>query len=150
MKVFSYTDPREAVLNYKGLLLGREGSWQPAVIVEGQRHSKTVIVHFDGVDDRDQAAALVGVELGIDRDALPAPEEGQFYWSDLVGLKVVHRDGTSTGKELGKIDSMLETGANDVMVVSGETDRLIPFAMNDVVLAVDLQQKRVEVDWEWD
>jgi 16S rRNA processing protein RimM len=61
-------------------------------------------------------------------------------------MTVVHRDGT----ELGTIDSMLETGANDVMVVIGETERLIPFAMNEVVIKVDLQQRRVDVDWEWD
>jgi 16S rRNA processing protein RimM len=146
VRVFSYTEPREAVLQYKRLLIGRNGSWQAAVVAEGQRHGKSVIARFDGVDDRDQAAALIGAELGVERDALPEPEDGRYYWSDLIGMTVVHRDGT----ELGTIDSMLETGANDVMVVIGETERLIPFAMNEVVIKVDLQQRRVDVDWEWD
>ena len=146
VRVFSYTEPREAVLQYKRLLIGRNGSWQAILVAEGQRHGKSVIARFDGVDDRDQAAALIGAELGVERDALPEPEDGQYYWSDLIGMKVVHRDGT----ELGTIDSMLETGAHDVMVVAGETERLIPFAMNEVVINVDLQEKRVDVDWEWD
>jgi len=146
VRVFSYTEPREAVLQYKRLLIGRNGSWQAASVAEGQRHGKSVIARFDGVDDRDQAAALIGAELGVARDALPEPEDGQYYWSDLIGMTVVHRDGT----ELGTIQSMLETGAHDVMVVVGEVERLIPFAMNEVVIDVDLQEGRVDVDWEWD
>lgn len=144
--MFSYTDPREAVLKYKGLLLGRNGSWQATVVAEGQRHGKSVIARIEGVDDRDQAAALIGAEIGVDRNALPEPEEGQYYWSDLIGMTVVHCDGT----QLGTIESMLETGTHDVMVVKGETERLIPFAMNEVVNSVDLNEKRVDVDWEWD
>lgn len=144
--MFSYTEPREAVLQYKGLLLGRNGSWQATVVAEGQRHGKSVIARIEGVDDRDQAAALIGAEIGVNRETLPEPEEGQYYWSDLIGMKVVHYDGT----ELGTIQSMLETGAHDVMVVKGETERLIPFAMNEVVSNVDLEAGRVDVDWEWD
>lgn len=144
--MFSYTDPREAVLKYKGLLLGRNGSWQATVVAEGQRHGKSVIARIEGVDDRDQAAALIGAEIGVDRNALPEPEEGQYYWSDLIGMTVVHCDGT----KLGTIESMLETGSHDVMVVKGDTERLIPFAMNEVVNSVDLNEKRVDVDWEWD
>ncbi len=146
VRVFSYTEPREAVLQYKGLLLGRNGSWQATSVAEGQRHGKSVIARLEGVDDRDQAAALIGAEFGVDREALPEPEDGQYYWSDLIGMTVVHFDGMV----LGTIDSMLETGAHDVMVVKGETERLIPFAMNEVVSNVDMQERRVDVDWEWD
>ena len=146
MKVFSYTEPREAVLQYKGLLLGRNGVWRSAEIAEGQRHGKTVILHLEGFDDRDQAATLIGTEIGVNRSELPEPEDGHFYWSDLIGLKVVHRDGT----ELGTIKDMLETGAHDVMVVEGEQERLIPFIKGRFVINVDLHEKQVNVDWEWD
>jgi len=146
VRVFSYTEPREAVLQYKGLLLGRDGSWEAAIVAEGQRHGKSVIARLEGVDDRDQAAALIGAEFGVDREALPEAEDGQYYWSDLIGMTVVHCDGTV----LGTIESMLETGAHDVMVVKGEMERLIPFAMNEVVSNVDMQERRVDVDWEWD
>lgn len=146
MKVFSYTEPREAILKYNGLLLGRNGDWQPIKVAEGQRHGKTVILHLEGFDDRDQAAALIGTEIGAMRSELPEPEDGHYYWLDLIGLKVVHRDGT----ELGTIKDMLETGAHDVMVVAGEQERLIPFIKDEVVINVDLQEKRVDVDWEWD
>ena len=150
MRVFSYTEPREAVLQYKGLLLGRNGEWQSINVVEGQRHGKSVILRLEGFDDRDQATSLIGTEIGVSRDELPKPDDGHYYWSDLTGLTVVRRDGT----ELGTIKEMLETGAHDVMVVQskkeGEQERLIPFVNNEIVINVDLGAKRVDVDWEWD
>ncbi len=146
VKVYSYTDPREAVLNYDRWLLSVKDGWQEATFAEGQRHGKTVIVHIDGYDDRDQAARLIGTEIGIPREELPEAGGDQFYWSDLEGLRVMHHDGT----ELGKVDHMLETGAHDVMVVKGEQERLIPFVMNKVIINVDFDEGRIDVDWEWD
>jgi len=146
VKVFSYTDPREAVLQYKGLSLGQNGKWQSVKVAEGQRHGKSVILRLEGCDDRDQAETLIGAEIAADRSELPEPEEGHYYWSDLTGLKVVHRDGT----ELGKIKELLETGAHDVMVVEGDQERLIPFVKDEVVLSVDLDEQQVNVDWKWD
>ena len=144
--MYSYTEPREAVLNYDRWLLIRKDGWQEATVAEGQRHGKTVIVRIEGYEDRDQAARLVGTDIGVLRDALPDAGSDRFYWSDLEGLRVVHRDGT----ELGKVEYLLETGANDVMVVKGETERLIPFVMDKVVLGVDLPNGEIRVDWEWD
>ena len=146
VKVFSYTEPREAVLDYDRWLLSGKNGWQEATVAEGQRHGKTVIVRINGYDDRDQAAGLIGTEIGVPRDELPETDSDHYYWSDLEGLCVVHRDGT----ELGKVDHLLETGANDVMVVKGETERLVPFVMDKVVLGVDLAKGEIRVDWEWD
>ena len=146
VKVYSYTDPREAVLNFDRWLLSGKNGWQEATVAEGQRHGKTIIARLDGYVDRDQAAELVGTDIGVPRDELPETDDNQYYWSDLEGLRVVHRDGT----DLGKVDHLLETGANDVMVVRGEQERLIPFVMERVVLGVDLAKGEIEVDWEWD
>lgn len=146
VKVYSYTEPREAVLNYGRWLLSDRDGWQEATVAEGRRHGKSIIARLAGVVDRDQAAELIGTEIAVWRDALPETEDGEFYWSDLEGLTVTHRDGT----ELGKVAYLLETGANDVLVVQGETERLIPFVMDDVILGVDLANGRIEVDWEWE
>jgi len=146
VKVYSYTEPREAVLDYDRWLLSGKNGWQEATVAEGQRHGKTVIVRINGYDDRDQAAGLIGTEIGVPRDELPEADSDHYYWSDLEGLSVVHRDGT----EIGKVDHLLETGANDVMVVKGETERLVPFVMDKVVLGVDLAKGEIRVDWEWD
>ena len=146
VKVYSYTEPREAVLNYGRWLLSANGGWREATVAEGQRHGKTIIARIDGYIDRDQAAELVGTDIGVPRDEMPDTESGEYYWSDLEGLTVVHRDGT----ELGRVDHLIETGANDVMVVKGEQERLIPFVMDKVILGVDLDKGEIEVDWEWD
>jgi 16S rRNA processing protein RimM len=146
VKVYSYTEPREAVLNYDRWLLGPEKGWQEATVAEGQRHGKTIIARIEGYDDREQAATLVGSEIGVPREAMPETDSGQFYWSDLEGLRVVHRDGT----ELGEVAYLIETGANDVMVVKGEMERLIPFVLDKVIIDVDLDKREIVVDWEWD
>ena len=146
IKVYSYTEPREAVLDYKEWLLSRNGGWQRAVLAEGKRHGKAVIARLDGIEDRDAAAALTGSDIGVDRDALPDPGEGHYYWADLEGLVVVHRDGT----ELGRVAYLMATGANDVLVVDGHAERLIPFVPGEVILDVDLAAGVIRVDWEWD
>ncbi len=146
VKVFSHTEPREAVLKYGHWLIRRCGEWQSLEVAEGKRHSKTVVVRFEGIDDRDAAAALLGCDIGVERTALPAPGDGQYYFGDLEGLRVVHRDGT----ELGTVAYVMETGANDVLVTEGERERLIPFIANEVILDVDLAAGVISVDWEWD
>jgi len=146
VKVYSYTEPREAVLEYKRWLLSNDDEWHSATVAEGKRHGKTVIVRIDGVEDRDQAAGLIGRDIGVPRDELPETEDGQYYWSDLEGLRVLAKDGS----ELGVVAHLLETGANDVMVIKGEQELLVPFVKDDVVLDVDLDQGLIRVDWEWD
>ena len=146
MKVYSYTEPREAVLDYKDWLLSRDGRWQRVVLAEGKRHGKAVIARLEGIEDRDAAAELTGSDIGVDRDALPAPGDGHYYWADLEGLTVVHKDGT----ELGRVAYLMATGANDVLVVDGPSERLIPFVPGDVILDVDIAAGVIRVDWEWD
>ncbi|MBT8101695.1 MAG: ribosome maturation factor RimM [Gammaproteobacteria bacterium] len=146
VRVFSYTDPREALLDYDSWLLGQEGEWRSAKVAEGQRHGKAVVARIDGYDDRDKAATLIGTEIGVPRDELPETEDGHYYWSDLEGMKVVQSDGA----ELGQLAYMLETGAHDVMVIKGEEERLVPFVKDEVVLDVDLAAGVITVDWEWD
>ena len=146
VKLYSYTEPREAVLDYENWLLGRDNDWQPVQLAEGKRHGKSVIARLQGIDDRDAAAALVGSNIGVSRDCLPEPEEGSYYWADLEGLTVVHKDGT----ELGKVAYVMATGANDVLVTEGPRERLIPFVRDKVVLGVDIASRVITVDWEWD
>ncbi len=146
VKVFSYTDPREAVLDYESWLLGHKGEWRPAKVAEGQRHGKTVVIRIDGFDDREQAATLIGSEIAVPKAALPEADKGHYYWSDLEGLQVVRSDGSV----LGKLAYLLETGTHDVMVIQGEKERLVPFVIDEIVLDVDLANGLITVDWEWE
>jgi 16S rRNA processing protein RimM len=146
VKLWSYTDPPANLLEYNELELGQSGSWAPARLVEARPHGEALVGRFEGVEDRDGAAALVGAELAVAREALPPPGEGEFYWTDLVGLEVINREGV----HLGRVREMMATGANDVMVVEGERERLVPFLPGHWVDRVDLAGGRIVVDWDPD
>jgi 16S rRNA processing protein RimM len=120
--------------------------WREVDVAEGRKQGKTVIARLDGITDRELAAALVGATIGIARENLPETESGEYYWADLEGLQVVHGDG----RVLGKVAYLLATGANDVLVVQGEQEILVPFVRNEVIKDVDLAAGIINVDWEWD
>ena len=105
---------------------------------------KGLVAFLEGVNDRDAAAALVGRDIAMYRHQLPPPGAGQYYWSDLIGMAVV----TRTGVSLGKVVDMRETGANDVMVVDGAEPRLLPWVMHEVILEVDMENRRITVEWQ--
>ena len=146
IKVHSYTEPREAILDYKDWLLLRKHDQQTVRLAEGKRHGKTIIARFDGVDTRDDAASYVGDDIAVPRERLPDTAQDEFYWADLEGLQVVHSDG----RILGRVAYLLATGANDVLVVEGDQEILIPFVRGRFIKDVDLAAGVISVDWEWD
>ena len=131
------------MLGYANLELGHGESWRKASLVEGRKQGKKLVGRFEGSHDREAAAALVGVEIAVRRSELPEPDEAEFYWVDLIGLGVTNTDGES----LGSVDSLIETGAHDVLVVTGDRERLIPFVTGEIVKDVDLDAGRILVDW---
>ncbi len=146
IKIHSYTDPREAILNYGDWLVGQEGDWKSKGFAEGKRHGKTVIARLAGIDDRDAAAEYVNALISVPRSKMPTTADNEYYWSDLEGLNVVHRNG----KLLGQVAYLLETGANDVLVVQGDQEVLIPYIVDEVIEDVDLASGVISVNWEWD
>jgi 16S rRNA processing protein RimM len=146
VKVFSYTEPREAILDYENWLLKHGDAWQEITVEEGKMHGRSVIAKLANVGDRDAAAEFVDFDIVVPREELPDTEELEYYWVDLEGLQVVHRDGRS----LGKVACVMATGANDVLVVEGDRECLIPFVMGKFILDVDLAKGVISVDWEWD
>jgi 16S rRNA processing protein RimM len=144
VKVYSETDPREGILRYSPWLLG--GSGRPVRVLEGRLQGKGVVAHLEDCEDRDQAAALVGQEIAVTRDRLPPPSPDEFYWTDLEGLAVE----TLTGIRLGMVSHLFSTGANDVLVVVGERERLLPFTWGQVIRSVDFDDGLIRVDWDPD
>jgi len=144
VRVRSYTEPRENILRYSPWLLKSSDGWRSCALEEGRPHGKGIVVRLAGYEDRERAAALIGVEVAVRREQLPPLPAGEYYWADLIGLEVVTREGVS----LGRIDHLLETGANDVLVVQGERERLIPYLPEQVVLGVDLDGGVMRVDWD--
>ena len=154
VRVRSDMDPPEDLLRHETWLLDRAGGkWRPVAVRSARTHGNAFVAHLEGIEDRDAAAELAGTRVGLPRDALPALDDGQYYWVDLIGLEV--RD--EAGESLGVVRKMIETGANDVMVVrSGpspgraptrERERIIPFLAGDVVREVDLDAGRILVSW---
>ena len=145
VRVFSNTSPRENIVKYSPWLIEQGQELKP-VDVSGRLQGKNVVAQLDGIEDRNQAEALTGCRILIEAAQLPRLQEGEYYWSDLIGLAVENLQG----EPLGVVDSMLETGADDVMVVSGDRERLIPFVIDDIVREVDLVGQRLIVDWQPD
>lgn len=141
VRVLSYTRVREDILRYPSWLVGTE--WRRVRV--GRRQGAGVVAQLEGIDDRDQALALVGAEIAVARSDLPALAPGEFYWADLIGLEVV----TTQGVALGRVRRLFETGANDVLVIEGERERLLPY-LKDVVKDVDLARGRMTVEWDAD
>lgn len=144
VKVFSFTDPRENILTYSPWLLIKGDEIKTVDVVDGQLQGKTIVAQLDGVNDRDQAANLMGWDVFITRDQLPKAAKGEYYWSELIGLAVETIDGV----HLGIVDSLLETGANDVVIVHGDRERVIPFLQGQTIINVDLDAGRLIVDWD--
>ncbi len=117
-------------------------------VVQAKEHGDGVVATVQDLADRDAAEALRGARVFVSRASFPTPDEGEFYWIDLIGLAVVNR----AAQALGTVVGLLETGPHCVLRVQGTADAdeiLIPF-VNAYVDGVDLAARRISVDWEAD
>lgn len=173
VKVFSYADPMESIVDYnpwyirpqsrksvKSLSVRslpdnqKSSPWTKVKITAGKRHAKTVLAKFEHCNNRDEAQLYIGSEIAIEQNQLETLSDTDgYYWRDLLGLHVINQQDI----ELGVVTNILETGANDVLVVTAENvtevgikEHLIPWTMHLAIVAVDLEQGVVEVDWDAD
>jgi 16S rRNA processing protein RimM len=133
------------LLAYKTWCVGGEDDWREIVVTEARVQGRTVVARLEGCNDCDAAAALRGKSVAVPRAALPRTRSGEYYWADLIDLAVVN----GSAQALGRITGVLQTGANDVLVVAGERERLIPF-IAEVIRDVDLAAGVVRVEWDAD
>ena len=149
VRVDPYSADPQTLAAYKSWLVGRDGQWQEYAVLEARLHTTQVVAQLAGVDDRDAALALKGCDVAVPRETLLEPDEGSYYWSDLIGLRVVN----AGGEMLGTVKEIFSNGAQDVIDVvdvadaGGEVHRLIPWT---VVTQVDLAARRIEVAWQKD
>ncbi len=147
LKLESFTEPKSAIFRYLPWTLrdpqGRERAIEGA---RGRETTKGVVATIPDVEDRDAADAMRGYEIFAPRSALPPPEPGEYYWSDLEGLRVVNVDGT----DFGTVSHLFSTGANDVLVARGDRERMIPFKQPEYITSVDFDTGVVTVDWDPD
>jgi len=148
VKLHSYTRPIENLLDYPRLWLVTAQPYE-ARLIEGKAQVSGLVAKISDasgapIEDRDLAAALIGAEIQVERSALPKAEPGSWYWDDLVGLAVI----SNAGEPLGRVVSVTENGAQDVLVLEdGGRERLIPFVVGPIIQSVDLEAGRIVADW---
>lgn len=151
LRIKSFCVPPERVFSYKPWKLVRpERDGLESAVVENitpiriRGAGTNLVARLSDIEDRDQAALWLGALIRVPKASLPKLAPGEFYWSELVGLRV----NTVSGVELGTIESLFATGSNDVMVVRGDRERLLPYLPGQCVINVDPQAGTMLVDWD--
>lgn len=158
VKIHSYTEPMENILGYQSWYIqrkdGQKSEWQPIEIEDAKRHQKGLIALIEGVSDREQARSYCQCDIAVPEQEMPELEQGDFYWHQLQGLKVYSSDAEGRELLLGQVDHLMETGANDVVVVKAcegsidQRERLIPWLPEQVIKEVDIDGGVIRVDWD--
>ncbi len=147
LRIRSHTRPAEQIFEYSVWKVGKKGSpdWETVEVCACGRSGRRLVVQLYGYPDREATETLIGCQIAIERSQLEVLDNGEFYWVDLIGLNVVNQQNVA----LGKLTSMLETGANDVAVVAygNGCERLLPW-VPQVISKVDLEAGVLTVDWD--
>ena len=147
LKILSFTRPRENIFNYGPWLVKQNEEWLEMQLLEGKPQGKGLVASLEGITDRNKAMAFASSEIAIHRDQLPAAKEGEFYWHDLINMQVINQQN----EVLGVVTELLETGANDVLVVEADKQRyLIPYVQDVYIKDVDTEKGVIQVDWQSD
>lgn len=144
--VHSFTYPQDNILEYKTwyAFLGKQ--WQPITILEQELRINNLLVKIEGYSERESAAELTNIEIAIPGSQLAVLKPDEYYWHELIGMTVVNQQGQS----FGKVQEIMATGSNDVLVVQGEKRYLIPYLPGEFVLQINKEQKQITVDWDLD
>ena len=146
IKIHPFTEKKDSLIDHKILMASKdEKLWQSFEVESMDVGDKFILVKFKGVDDRNTAEKLNKFFIGLDKSSLPKLDENNYYWHELIGLDVKNNEGM----HFGKVDSLIETGANDVLVVLGDKEYLIPY-IKQVILEVNLETNMIRVDWQDD
>ena len=144
VKIQPFTEYLDSLLDYRTWWIGHEhGPWREVKVEQCEVHSKTLVAQLPDCPDRTAAEKLKGLLIAVPRSSLPTQDEGEYYWSDLIGLAVMNEAGVP----LGTVKNLLETGANEVLSVQGDSGEiLIPFVAS-AIKQVDLKSRTILVDW---
>lgn len=150
VKVFSYSQPKENIAQYTSWSIQRGNEKTSVQVSQIKAHGNGFVAKLAGCDDREIAARYRDFLILVPKEELPELAEGDYYWHQLEGLTVV----STAGENLGAVSHLMETGANDVLVVKPTKDsldkreRLIPYLIEQVVKEVSLDSKMITVDWD--
>lgn len=144
IKIQPFTATTDSLAAYDKWWLGGDGEWQEHEVDRAQAQGNSLVAKLKACDDRNEAVLFKGRQVAVPREALPRAATNEFYWADLIGLRVINDEA----QDLGEVNRILETGANEVLVVQGEggQERLIPFIAG-AIRQVDLAAGVIRVDW---
>jgi len=147
IKIQPFTEYLDSLLDYRTWWIGREqGPWREVEVLECGVHGKTLVAQLPDCPDRTAAEKLKGLMIAVPRGSLPEQEEDEYYWTDLIGMAVTNE----AGERLGTVANLLETGANEVLVVRNDGgEMLIPFVAS-AIRQVDMESRTIRVDWSAD
>jgi len=145
VKVQTFTQSLDGLIEYSTWWLSAAQGWRENRVEEAAVHGRLIIAKLSGIDDRSAAEQLRGCEVAVPRSQLPANQPGEYYWAELIGLGVTNVQGVM----LGRVGKLLETAAQQVLLVEGARERLIPF-IDSVVVSVDVAGGSLVVDWDAD
>jgi 16S rRNA processing protein RimM len=148
VKVESYTDPIDNILDYPVWQLSDGEGWRPSKLITGRVTSKGVQAQLERIADRTAAERSRGILIAVERSELPQPAAGQYYWDDLIGLEAY----SPAGELLGRIEDIRATAAHALLLIAGlhdakRVEHLVPL-VSERLLSVDLAARRATVDWD--
>ncbi|NRB23521.1 ribosome maturation factor RimM [Shewanella sp.] len=153
LKITTYTDSVEGIFDYSPWLIKEQGEWREVKVLQWRFQGKAVVASLEGVETRDQAQMLTNCEIAVTPQQIETLPEDEFYWRDLIGCEVVN----TKGYNMGKVQEIVETGSNDVLLVKanakdgfGKAERMIPFVTEQFIIEVNLTEKQIIVDWDPD
>ena len=155
VKIHSQTEPADNLFDYQPWFLKTKHGVKSIELVEWRPHGKGFVAQIVGIDDRNQAELLCPVDIAVEKDILETLDEGEFYWHQLEGLRVIS-DFEGQSYDFGTVKKILPTGANDVLVVVGDgqsmdqKERLIPYVPDQFVTDINIADGIIRVDWEPD
>lgn len=140
-----FTEDPDSLLDYSHWQLSHKSGWKTVEVLEAKPHGKGLVALLASCKTREDAAAITNADIAVDRELLPELPENNYYWADLIGLDVI----TEKGEILGQVDSLFETGANDVLVVkNANREHLLPYVPEDYILEIDLKKRLMRVRWD--
>lgn len=153
LRINAYTENQEGIFDYSPWLIGQNGQWREVHVSDWRWHNNGLVAKLTAVENREAAQQLTGFEIAVPAEGLPELPDDEFYWRDLVGLRVVNTEKY----DMGIVNHLMPTVANDVLVVNansndafGKRERLIPFIQSQYIVSVDKESGVITVDWPAD
>lgn len=146
LKLNSFTSPFDNILDYDPWYYQKDGKWVVLPVIDKQLQGNYIVVHLENINSPEAARLKTGTDIAIQRSQLPKLSKDEYFWCDLVGLNVI----TTTSLALGVVDRLFDSGANDILVIQGEKEHLIPYIKNHFIVQVNLPERLITVDWDPD